>query len=1077
MKRLLLTGILIILSLAVIAQKNTFKAVTKKQNGNVPSSAGYRLINGNVSKGGQQKNYNLSGNIRFPVINRENDGIRKIISRNNSPVFIEKITSGTKSSSSLSPEERFYAFFEDEKLTTKIPNPGESFIITDISKDELGITHVSAVQQYKGVKIYGSESSLHLSPGKEIFTGRLHQTDQEINTKPVHNANEIRSVVVRDIKKITAFRELSAKEKEFLKYESPACNLIIMKQEDNSYALAYQVEIRPNFLEVWRYFVDANTGKILRKYNITCSDGPATASATDLNGVSRVINTYLEGTSYLLVDASEGMYIPATQEGVIMTLNANNTSTTNLDYNLFSSATNTWNVPSAVSAHYNAATTYKYFNTKFGRNSINGNGGNIISFVNVAEQGGSSMDNAFWNGYAVFYGNGATNFKPLAGGLDVTAHELGHGVVSNSANLEYQGQSGAINETFADIFGSMVDREDWLLGEDITQPLYSPSGALRNMADPHNMGTNLNDHYWQPKHVSEMYLGEGDNGGVHINSGIGNYAYYLYATALSKDKAELVFYDALTKYLKSTSQFIDFRIAVTQAAKIRYGDSSVEAAKAAEAFDAVGIYEEEQVNSAQDYPVNPGQEYLLSFDTYVDDPNSLYRSSVTGTNFVALTTTNMKGKVSVTDAGSVAVFVSADGQIKAINTDPQNPNERTISSVAQWDNVAISKDGKRLAAISIYIDTAIYVFDLESNTGVKFHLYNPTTSQTETNAGGVLYADAIEFDHTGEYLIYDSYNVLSSTTTDDIYYWDIGFINVWDNSLGDYGSGTISKLFSSLPENVSVGNPVFSKNSPYIIAFDYFDSYNDKYAILGANLLTNDLKTIADNSIIGYPSYSKDDNKIAYSALNNLSGNIVAVRSLNADKISGSGTPAEVVPDAKWPVFYATGFRYLGLKPVTNFTVDIKEGAAPLEVQFIDLSINDPTSWSWTFTGGTPSTSASQNPVVVYNNPGTYAVTLTATNISGNDTKLKDAYIIVTTGTGVDDPKGSDIGFYPNPVTDIVKISCETDFIVRISNIQGALLFRYENTNEFDLSRLDAGIYIIEIRTANNIVRKKLIKN
>src|SRR4030042_847929 len=125
MKRLLLTGILIILSLAVIEQKNTFKAVTKKQNGNVPSSAGYRLINGNVSKGGQQKNYNFSGNIRFPVINRENDSIRKIISRNNSPVFIEKITSGTKSSSSLPAEERFYAFFEDEKLTTKIADPGE----------------------------------------------------------------------------------------------------------------------------------------------------------------------------------------------------------------------------------------------------------------------------------------------------------------------------------------------------------------------------------------------------------------------------------------------------------------------------------------------------------------------------------------------------------------------------------------------------------------------------------------------------------------------------------------------------------------------------------------------------------------------------------------------------------------------------------------------------------------------------------------------------------------------------------------------------------------------------------------
>jgi len=1077
MKKILLTGFLLTLSLAVMAQKNTFKTVTRQQKGNVPQSAGYRLINGNISKGGSQKNFNLSGNITFPAILSKKEGVRKIITRNNSPVFIEKAVSGSKSPYSMAPEERFYTFFEDEKETTKISDPGESFTITDIRKDALGLTHINAIQKYKEVKIYGSESGLHLSPGKEIFTGRLHHINQEINTIPAYSADEIRSAVVRDIKKITAFKEMSAKEKEFLKYESPACNLIIMKQEDNSYSLAWEIEIRPNFIEVWRYFADAHTGKILRKYNITCSDGPATALATDLNLVSRLINTYLEGTSYLLVDASEAMYIPATQEGVIMTLNANNTSARNLDYKLFSSASNTWNDPASVSAHFNATTAYKYFNTTFGRNSINGNGGNIISFVNVAEQDGSPMDNAFWNGYAVFYGNGATAFKPLAGGLDVAAHELGHGVVSNSANLEYHGQSGAMNETYADIFGSMVDRDDWRIGEDITNTSYSPSGALRNMADPHNMGTSLNDPYWQPKHVSEMYLGEGDNGGVHINSGIGNHAYYLFATAVSKEKAELVFYDALTNYLNPASQFIDLRIAVVQAAKDRYGDSSVEAAKAAEAFDAVGIYEEEQVDPAQDYPVNPGQEYLLSFDTNVGDANTLYRSSVTGTNFVALTTTNMKGKVSVTDDGSVAAFISTDGNIKAINTDPQNPDERIISSVAEWDNVAISKDGKRLAAISIYVDTAIYVFDLESGTGVKFHLYNPTTSQTETNAGGVLYADAIEFDHTGEYLIYDSYNVLNSTTTDDIYYWDIGFINVWDNSLGDYGSGTISKLFSSLPENISVGNPVFSKNSPYIIAFDYFDSYNDEYAILGVNLLTNDLKTIADNLIIGYPGYSKDDNKIAYSALNTSSENIVAVINLNADKISGSGSPTGVVADAKWPVFYATGTRALGLKPLANFTVDLKEGPAPFEVQFIDLSTNDPTSWNWTFTGGSPSSSTSRNPVVIYNTPGTYSVTLTATNITGFDTNIKDAYITVNVGTGIDDSGNSDIGFYPNPVTDLVRISCETDFSVRISNIQGALLLRYENKNEFDLSHLETGIYIIEIRTLNNVIRKKLIKN
>ncbi|MCK7533329.1 MAG: hypothetical protein MZV63_21005 [Marinilabiliales bacterium] len=85
-------------------------------------------------------------------------------------------------------------------------------------------------------------------------------------------------------------------------------------------------------------------------------------------------------------------------------------------------------------------------------------------------------------------------------------------------------------------------------------------------------------------------------------------------------------------------------------------------------------------------------------------------------------------------------------------------------------------------------------------------------------------ADVIEFDITGQYLIYDSYNELTSTTGEDIGYWDIGIINVWDNNRGDWGDGTISKLYGSLPEDISIGNPVFSKNSPWIIAFDYIDA-------------------------------------------------------------------------------------------------------------------------------------------------------------------------------------------------------------------------------------------------------------
>src|SRR5690349_22668502 len=99
-----------------------------------------------------------------------------------------------------------------------------------------------------------------------------------------------------------------------------------------------------------------------------------------------------------------------------------------------------------------------------------------------------------------------------------------HGVVQNTANLEYQGESGAINESMADIFGTMLDPGDWLIGEDVVKTSAFPSGALRSLQDPHNGGTSLADPGYQPRHKSEMYTGSEDNGGVHINSGLPNNA-------------------------------------------------------------------------------------------------------------------------------------------------------------------------------------------------------------------------------------------------------------------------------------------------------------------------------------------------------------------------------------------------------------------------------------------------------------------------------------------------------------------------------------------------------------------------
>ena len=1067
-----LISILIWLALPGFPQQgNGFKSYDKK----MPGTTKHDLIFKNISRSQSLKSTAgftkppVSGKLAIPAI-KQDEPVKNIIRVSGSPVYFERDKKNLKSGQSIPIEEQFYLFFSETKSVTELTDPLDELKILKTSLDETGIVHIRAQQLFHGIEIYGAESYLHVGKDKEIFTGRIITVDPQVSINPLISADNAVATVKSDVGIKTLLRKLSVAEKSFLDYSSPETNLVIYEGR-----LAYKISIRPNFIEEWRYFIDAINGEILFSYNNTNSDGPATANAFDLNNISRTISTYLENGTYYLINASEPMYNSATNEGRIVTLNANNTSAVQLDYDFITSINNSWNIPAGVSAHFNAKQAYEYLRTTFNRNSLNDQGGNIISFINVTEEDGSSMENAFWNGKAVFYGNGGDAFKSLPGALDVAAHELGHGVISNTANLEYYGQSGAINESYADIFGSMVDREDWYIGEDVTKTSFSPSGRLRDMSDPHNRGSSLNDPYWQPSHVSEMYLGDQDNGGVHVNSGIGNHAYYLFATATSKEIAEQVFYKALTNYLTSKSQFIDFRIAVVQSAKDMYGETSNEVTAAKNAFDAVGIYDEASVDPEQDLPVNPGDEYLLLYNTDYNDINTLYRGTPDGQNFEPLTTTVFKRGPSVSDDGSYALFVSDDDFIRALYTDPYDPQESVLSDDAFWDNVAISKDGNRVAAISTEIDTAIYIFDYESQEWGVFKLYNPTTSDEGINAGGVIFADAIDFDNTGEYLIYDAYNVLYSSTGDDISYWDIGFIKVWDNTTNYFGDGSIQKLYGSLPESVSIGNPTFSKNSPYIIAFDYYNSSTEEYAIFGMNLVGGDLDLITANATIGFPSFSRDDNIIAFSALDFYDNEVIGVIGLDDNKITGVGDASVFVSSAKWPVFYAEGNRNLELPPVANFTVDLKSGSAPLSVQFLDLSANKPVSWSWSFPGGTPSTSDLQNPVVVYNEPGTYQVSLTCSNNSGNDVITKSDYINIF-HTGTESRIKELIKYYPNPTDGILNIDSDRDFRVCISDLTGKVIINKRNQKEIDLSDWQPGIYIMKIEIDGKIITDKIIR-
>jgi Zn-dependent metalloprotease len=661
-------------------------------------------------------------------------------------------------------------------------------------------------------------------------------------------------------------------------------------------------------------------------------DGPATANANDLFGQSRLINTYQVSNTFFMIDASQTMFnngqsaFPNEPVGVIWTIDAESTSPENDNFGAIhiTSGNNNWNNPKAVSAHYHAEKAYDYFKNTFNRNSINGQGGNIVSLINVVESDGAQMDNAFWNGQAMFYGNGDQAFTaPLQKALDVSGHEMSHGVIQATANLEYLNESGALNESFADVFGAMIDRDDWKMGEDLTNTQFFPTGALRDLSDPHNGGNDLNDNGWQPAHYNERYQGDEDNGGVHINSGIVNKAFFLFASSNSvgKAKAEKVYYRALTEYLTHSSNFVDCRIAVVQAATDLHGANSAEVNAAKSAFDAVGIGSSGgSTGNQDDLDTNPGEDFILMTDL---NEQQLYIYTPDGTAISdPLTTISPFSRPSVTDDGSTIVFIDEDNKMRSINIDwnAGSATTQVIQDEPIWRNVAISKDGNRLAALLLDTDNDpnndnfLYIYDYSEAGGFfEFKLTNPTTVQGGPESDNVSFADVIEWDHTGQWVMYDALSTIS-TGTQDIEFWDINFIYAWNGTF--YGNGYIEKLFSSLPENVSVGNPTFSKNSDYIIAFDYFDEANNEYSLYGYNIETSDAGIIFQGSDLHWPSYSVDDTRLVFNAFSTSGNQVLAFIPLENDKITSSGNPSIFLQDKQLGVWFANGDRVLGNKNI-----------------------------------------------------------------------------------------------------------------------------------------------------------------
>ena len=238
--------------------------------------------------------------------------------------------------------------------------------------------------------------------------------------------------------------------------------------------------------------------------------------------------------------------------------------------------------------------TYRLLAQEFDRDSLDDEGLPLVATVHYGED----YDNAFWDGEQMVFGDGDGQvFLRFTLAVDVIGHELAHGLVQDEAALAYRGQSGALNESVADVFGALVkqhalgqraDQADWLIGAGLLAPGVG-GVALRSMAAP---GTAYDDPVLgkdpQPAHYDDLVLTATDNGGVHINSGIPNRAFHLAATALGGfawERAGRVWYDALRDpALTPTATFTDFVAATLRAA----GPGEVRDA-VAEAWAGVGL--------------------------------------------------------------------------------------------------------------------------------------------------------------------------------------------------------------------------------------------------------------------------------------------------------------------------------------------------------------------------------------------------------------------------------------------------------------------------------------------------------
>lgn len=994
---------------------------------------------------------------------------------------------------------------------------GTSFTKINTETDELGITHEKYQLYLQGIKVEFATFTIHHRRNVlQSITGEGYNLNNVNTISAISNENALQSAL-RKINAKSYLWENKSEAAALDNYKKPTGDLVLLPvfvenknglDVNSILKLAYKFDIyATNPVSRGDIYVDATSGEVLF-YNAiikhatnfghgsahlfnkehSCVSNNTQENVAKLSKTLEILvagsaQTRYSGTQDIETTLSGGSYIlkDATRGSGINTYDMNTGTNYNSAVN-FSDNNNTWTTAEhspnkdngALDAHWGAEKTFDYWATKHNRNSFNGSGAAINSYVHYD----SNYDNAFWDGSRMTYGDGSGTYFDILTSIDVAGHEIGHAVCTYTANLAYQRESGALNEGFSDIWGAAIEyfvaptKQTWLIGEDIERR--SGHLALRSMSNPKSEGQpdTYGGTYWKNPNCGTPTQSN-DYCGVHTNSGVLNHWFYILSvgksgtndigssynvTGISLDKAAKIAYRLEANYLSANSTFANARTYGIQAATDLYGANSAEVIATTNAWYAVGV----------------GAAYQGQTDTQAPStPTNLVASNV------AETTVTLGWNASSDNVGVVGYDIYSGAS-----------NLGTVTATS--------------ANITGLVANTSYSFTVKAKdaAGNVSGSSNTVTVKTLGGGGGTTCAQTVSsFPYNESFE-----NTLGAWAQDnaDDFDWIVDA-----NGTPSSGTGPSSAAAGTYYVYVESSSPNFPNkktilNSPcFNLSTTNTATATFKYHLYGTNEMGGLVLEASTNNGVSWTNiWSKSGNQ----------GNSWLSASVNLNAYTGNTLKLRFVG--------TTGTTFQGDMAIDDFSVSTASAPVCTNVNINLKFDNYPEETSWQITnasgqvvqsGGTYGSQADGSSLTitkcldagcytfkisdVYGDgiccsygSGNYSVTSNgATLVSGSKFGASEStnFCVGTNGimsnisTITETKQNVEFNMYPNPVSGKFLTIIAADGLkdYKVYNVMGQTVLQGQvKDDQIDVSSLEAGVYVFEMNTYKEKISKKFIK-